>query len=227
MDEARGQAEGGAPEGTVVVAEQQTAGRGRFDRPWASPPGENLLFAVGLWPTLAQLSSLNMAATLAVCEAIIGLTDLEPTVKWPNDVLVNGRKVSGILIETAVESGVGGYAVVGIGLNVNFDPSEYPEIASTATSLRAETRRVQDRERVLVAVLASLDSLYARVRNGESLIDEWGQRLETLGRDVQVRWKDRLLEGRATGIDGKGNLLLSQRDGSTVTAVAGEVTLQA
>ena len=227
MDEARGQAEDGAPEGTVVVVERQTAGRGRFDRSWASPPGENLLFAVLLRPTLAQLSSLNMATTLAVCEAISELTDLGPTVKWPNDVLVNGRKVSGILIETAVESGVVGYAVVGIGLNVNFDPSEFPEIASSATSLRAETGRVQDRERVLVAVLASLDSLYARVRHGESLIDEWGKRLETLGRDVQVRWKDRLLEGRATGIDDQGNLLLSQKDGSTVTAVAGEVTLRA
>lgn len=225
MDKARRLADMAAPEGTIVVAESQTAGRGRFDRSWLSRPGKDLLFSVVLRPKFSQLTYLNMAATLAVCEAIVGVTDLVPVVKWPNDILVRSRKISGILIETVVENEIQPYAVVGIGINVNLNPSEYPEISSSATSFMAEIGRDQNREKVLVAVLTSLDRLYARLCKGESLIREWRQYLETLGRQVQVRWKDHLLEGRATGVDDRGNLILSQKDGSTVTAVAGEVTL--
>ena len=226
MDEARRLADMAAPEGTIVVAESQTEGRGRFDRSWVSRPGKDLLFSVVLRPTFSQLPYLNMAATLAVCEAIVEVTDLAPVVKWPNDILVRNRKISGILIETAVENEIPAYAIVGIGINVNLNPSEYPEISSSATSFMAEIGRDQNRERVLEVVLTSLDLLYSRVCKGESLIGEWRQYLETLGRQVQVRGKDHLLEGQAIGVDDRGNLILSQKDGSTVIAVAGEVTLQ-
>ena len=226
MDEARSLADEGAPEGTVVIAREQTAGRGRFERPWVSPPGHNLSFSVVLRPSSAQLSYVNMAATLAVSRAIAGLTGLATAVKWPNDVKINGRKVAGILIETAIEMEKPQFAVVGIGLNVNFDPSEYPEIATIATSLYVETGRRLDMTGVLLAVLERLDDLYGEVRRGRSLTEEWSAELETLGRTVQVRWRDRLLEGRALSVDEQGNLLLARPDGSTVTVVAGEVTLQ-
>ena len=167
-----------------------------------------------------------MAATLAVSEAIAELTGLTPAVKWPNDVRIKGRKVSGILIETAVEKAEVLHAIVGIGVNVNFDPSESPEIASVATSLRRETGRPLERTVAMLAVLERLDVLYASIKEGHSLTDRWAAQLETLGRTVQVRWRDRQFEGYAGGVDEEGNLLLTRPDGSTIVVVAGEVTLQ-
>ena len=226
MDEARRLAEADEPEGTVVVAEEQTVGRGRFGRPWVSPPSQDLLFSVVLRPTSAQMPYVNMAATLAVSDAVADLTGLRPSIKWPNDVKVNGRKLSGILVETSVEAGEPKYAVVGIGLDVNLDTSQFPKIADIATSLYRETGRRQDRTKVLLAVLERLDDLYAAVRQGRSLTDRWAAEMETLGRTVQVRWGERVLEGRATGVDERGSLLLTRPDGDTVAVVAGEVTLQ-
>lgn len=226
MDEARLLAEAGEPEGTVIIAEEQTAGRGRFNRAWVSPPGENLAFSVVLRPAQAQLRYVNMAATLAVAGAAEALTGLQPTIKWPNDVRLGGRKLSGILIETSMSEAGLRYAVLGIGLNVNMDPSRFPEIAQLATSLLRETGRKADRTRVLQEVLARLDDLYQVVQGGGSLLSRWASRLETLGKVVQVRWRDQVLEGQATGVDDEGNLLLRQPDGSTIPVVAGEVTLQ-
>lgn len=226
MDEGRRLGGAGAPDGTVVVAEEQTAGRGRFNRAWASPRGENLVFSVLLRPTLAQLPYVNMAATLAVCEAVEGLTVLKTAIKWPNDVRTRGRKLSGILVETVLESAVVDFAVVGIGINVNFDPRRFPEIAQTATSIFVETGRKADRTRVLTEALRRLDALYRRVRDGESLVGRWAPRLETLGRDVVVRAGERVLRGRALSVDEQGNLVLARPDGSTLTVAAGEVTSQ-
>ena len=226
MDEARRLADEGKSEGTVVIAEEQTEGRGRFGRPWVSPPGQNLLFAVLLRPSPTQLSYANMAATLAVSGAVAELTGLTPAIKWPNDVMIGGRKVSGILVEAAIERGALGYAVVGVGLNVNFDPSQSAEVASTATSLYKETGRRLDRTVVAMAVLERLDDLYGTVKAGQSLTEQWSAQLETLGRTVQVRGQDQIFEGHATGVDEQGNLLLTRPNGSTVTVPAGEVTLQ-
>ena len=226
MDEARRLADAGSPEGTVVIAEEQTAGRGRFDRSWISPVGQNLLFSVLLRPSDTQLRYVNMAATLAVSEAVAELTGIPPSIKWPNDVEVDGLKVSGILIESATDAGQLRYAVVGIGLNVNFDPSQIPEMASFVTSLYVVTGRRLDRTEVMLSVLERIDDLYAEVKRGHSLTEQWAAQLETLGRTVQVRWRNQLFEGEASGVDEQGNLLLSKADGSSVTLVAGEVTLQ-
>ena len=171
MDEARRRADQGDSEGTVVIAEEQTAARGRFTRDWISPPGQNLLFSVLLRPTAAQLPYLNMAATLAVCSAVAGSAGLSPAIKWPNDVRVDGRKISGILIETAMMPTEVTYAVVGIGVNVNFDPSRFPETASIATSIFKETGRMIDRTLVLRLVLTRFDDLYRSIRGG-GLSDE-------------------------------------------------------
>ena len=226
MDEARTLAEGGEPEGTVVVAEEQTRARGRFDRAWVSPPGDSLSLSLLLRPTTAQLHYVNMAATLAVAKAVGDVTGLDAAIKWPNDVRVGGRKISGILVETAMDGAEVTYAVVGVGLNVNLDPSSYPEIAAIATSMLMETGRRTDRTTVLRLLLQHLDDLYGEVRAGHSLTDRWSERLETLGRRVEVRWRDRVVKGLARTVDEHGNLLLTRPDGSTFTAVAGEVTLQ-
>ena len=226
MDEARRLADDGRPEGTVVIAEEQTAGRGRFDRGWVSLRGDDLLFSVILRPQVEELPYVNMAATLAVSGAIATLTGLSLAIKWPNDVRIGGRKVCGTLIETSMESERVGYAVVGMGLNVNSDLSRHPDIVETATSLAVETGRRLDRTTVLAEVLKRLGDLYGEVRNGRSLTKEWAAQLETLGKDVRVRWRDQVCEGLAREVDEQGNLVIANDDGSTVTVVAGEVTLR-
>ena len=226
MDEAKRLAELGEPDGTVVIAEEQTSARGRFDRAWVSPRGKDLVFSVLLRPTAAQLPYVNMAATLAVYRSVAGLTGLATAIKWPNDVRILGRKVSGILVETAMEGLELDYAVVGIGVNVNLDPSQSPEIASTATSISRETGREGDRTTVLRILLEHFDDLYRGVKQGRSLTQDWSACLETLGRAVQVRWQDQVLEGRAEAVDEQGNLILKRADGAILKATAGEVTLQ-
>ncbi len=226
MDEAAALADAGHPEGTVVLAEQQTAGRGRLDRSWVTGPGENIAFSVVLRPEPSRMSQLNMAATLGVASAVERLTGTEATVKWPNDVRIGGKKLAGILIESAMDAKGLKHAVLGIGINVNLDPSAFPEIAGTATSLMAETGAPLDRADVLRAVLEDVDDRYTEVSGGKSLTNRWASRLDTLGSTVSVRWGDGEMIGLATGVDDEGNLLLTGADGSVRTAIAGEVTLQ-
>ncbi|MDP6454298.1 MAG: biotin--[acetyl-CoA-carboxylase] ligase [SAR202 cluster bacterium] len=226
MDETRRLAGKGAPEGIVVIAEDQTKGRGRFDRPWITPVGLNLAFSVLFRPEISQLPFINMAAALAVCDAVRDLTGLAPEIKWPNDVRINGKKLSGILVETELEGGKAVHAVVGIGLNVNFDPRGYAEIEDVATSLLAETGRRFDRVDALSSVLQKLDEYYTDIKATKSLTERWADRMETLGRLIQVRWKDDVIEGVADSVDDQGNLILKRPDGSSITVVAGEVTLQ-
>lgn len=226
MDEAARLAEEGSPEGVVVIADEQTVGRGRFARKWVAPAGSGILLSVILRPTSDQLRYINMAATIAVCDVVAEFGGVCPAVKWPNDVMVRGRKISGILVESAIEAGQVHYAIVGIGVNVNLDPSEHPEVADSATSLYREADTEVDGTMVAISLLKRLDEFYRRVMQGEALTREWAGRLETLGRTVSLRWKDRINEGYARDVDEQGNLLLDQPDGSTITVVAGEVTFQ-
>jgi BirA family biotin operon repressor/biotin-[acetyl-CoA-carboxylase] ligase len=226
MNEAAALADAGCAEGTVVVAEEQTEARGRFDRRWVSSPGDNVSFSVVLRPAVSQLSQLNMAASLAIAEAVDGLVGPAPTIKWPNDVRIDGKKLAGILIESAMDGADLRHAVVGIGINVNLDPAAFPEISEVAASLRSATGVLHDRARVLQAALEHIDDRYAQVRGGVSLRDDWSARLDTLGSTVRVTWRDKEMVGRATSVDDHGNLVLTAADGSTQTAVAGEVTLQ-
>jgi BirA family biotin operon repressor/biotin-[acetyl-CoA-carboxylase] ligase len=225
MDEARRLADEGRAEGLVVVAGEQTAGRGRFDRRWVSPAGSSLLFSVLLRPKSIHMPYVNMAATLAVADSVAEHVRTTPAIKWPNDVRIGGRKVSGILIET--DSGVGKlrYAVLGIGINVDLDVSDHPEIAETATSVNSEASEPVDRATLLLDVLRRLDDMYASVRAGNSLTHEWAQRLETLGKHVQVSWGHKVFEGMALEVDERGNLIVERPDGKRITVAGGEVTL--
>ncbi len=226
MDDARALARDGASEGVVVIAEQQGRGRGRFNRTWVSPPGLNLYLTILLRPAQTQLPFMNMAAALAVNRTVSDATGLPTWVKWPNDVRIGGRKVSGILIETEFEGERLDHALVGIGLNVNLDVSEYPDISETATSLRSAAGHEFDRNDVLLSLMRNVDEWYGRVANGESLTKPWSETLETIGRQIQLRWRDSTIEGIAESVDDRGNLIVLQQDGSRITAVAGEVTSQ-
>ena len=227
MDEAKRLAEDGAPEGIVVAVEEQTAGRGRFERSWMSEPGKDLLFSAILRPEAAQAPYINMAAALTVCRTVGEAAGLDAYIKWPNDVKLAGRKVSGILVESTVSRADVEYTVLGVGLNVNSNPAAVPEIAATATSMYRESGRTFNRSDILIKVLGELDRLYALIRAGRSMKEEWASRLETLGRRVRVHWQDHTDDGTATGVDEMGNLILTKADGTTKTIVAGEVTLQA
>ena len=226
MDEVRRLADEDRPEGTVVFADEQTAGRGRFLREWVSPPGQNLTFSVLLRPSSRQLRHVNMATTLAVSWAVECATGVAPRIKWPNDVRVNGLKISGVLTESVTGAGEVKYAIVGVGINVNLDPTRFPEIAPIATSIRQITGAKGDRTTVLRHTLERLDDLYHAIKRGESLTDLWAGQLDTLGKTVQVRWEGQVVEGEARAVDEEGNLVVVRHDGSTVTVVAGEVTLQ-
>ncbi len=225
MDETKKLAGRGAPEGTVVIAEEQSAGRGRFNRTWISPKGQNLSFSLLLKPPVGLLPQVNMAATLAVADTIKG-KGLVPTIKWPNDVRIGGLKTSGILIENDIVGEGVSHCVVGIGVNVNFDPSKHEEIAQISTSLFRETGKPFDRTDVLLRLLTSLDDLYAELKRGVSLTSRWSDYLDTLGKAVQLRWREEVVEGLAEAVDEQGNLLIRRSDGTLFTAIAGEVTFQ-
>ena len=226
MDIARQEAERGAPEGTVVVADEQTAGRGRFGRHWVSGSGQNLLFSVVFYPEQTALSGLSMIASVAVLSAIQRVTTLAPTLKWPNDVLVAGRKLGGILVETAVLGNHLRYAVVGFGINVNFDPSGTQEIASFTTSLSNELGRQISRERLFEATLGELSELHLRLKAWDDVRCQWEGSLETLGTHVRIQWGSGVEEGFAEAVDSDGNLILRRSDGTVATLSGGDVTFQ-
>jgi BirA family transcriptional regulator, biotin operon repressor / biotin---[acetyl-CoA-carboxylase] ligase len=226
MDIARTEAEGGAPDGAVVLAEEQTKGRGRFDRTWVSPAGTNLYLTLLVRPSLDRLHSLSIVSPLAVALAVEDTTGLEPRIKWPNDVIINGRKLSGILIESEVSGSSVEYALVGAGVNVNFDTAQSPEIVQIATSVKRELGRETSREGLLTAFLNRFEQLYEDAPNGGAVLEQWRSRLDTLGREVRVTFRDQVYAGLAEDVDGDGHLILVQPDGTCRVIEAGEVTLR-
>ncbi len=226
MDMAKQAIREGMGEGTIVITDHQTAGRGRLGREWLSPSGSSILLSIILYPKLELLPRLTMAACLAVAQSIEKVTGLEPTIKWPNDVLIAGKKVSGILIESDVQGETVKYAIVGIALNVNLDPATIPEISETATSLKEVLGREVSRLQMLGSLLGEFEELYSAMRRGEPIDQGWRRRLETVGKKVAVRYGDEVQEGYAEAVDGDGNLLLRRPDGSLVTIAAGDITLK-
>jgi BirA family biotin operon repressor/biotin-[acetyl-CoA-carboxylase] ligase len=224
-DVAKRRAIRGAKEGTVIVAEEQTAGRGRIKRRWLSPRGSIALSMI-LYPPLAYLPSLIMVASLAVAAAVEQVTGLKAQLKWPNDVLIHGKKVCGILVESGVRGGKVDYAVIGIGVNVNLKLSEYPEIATFATSLSQEMGRDVPRLKIVRSLLAQAEKLYLALADGDSVFRQWRDRLVTLGKEVQVSSGEASYQGIAESVAADGSLLLRRPDGSLLKIVAGDVTLR-
>jgi BirA family biotin operon repressor/biotin-[acetyl-CoA-carboxylase] ligase len=223
MDIAREWAASNAPHGALVIAEEQTAGRGRFGRRWVSPAGLNLYLTLLVRPDAERLGGLAMIASLAVCRAIETATDLAPVIKWPNDVQIGGRKVSGILIESESQGEDVRYALVGPGINVN-DPIADPEIAEIATSLAREVGREVSREGVLAAFLNEFEDAY--VTPLPEVRAAWRSRLATLGEEVRLTFGGETYEGVAEDVTADGSLTLRLPDGSRRTFEAGEVSLR-
>ncbi len=232
MDLARDAAARGAVEGTVAAADEQTAGRGRLGRSWVTPAAVNLASTIVLRPPHSVLRDVAMIAPLAVCHAIQDVARIRPDIKWPNDVLIDGKKVAGVLIEVPVPPDPDparglGVALAGAGINVNFDPRQYDEIRDIATSLKVECGHDVDREALLAAYLAHFERHYDDARSGESMRDRWRERLVTLGQPVHAAWPGGEVDGIAEDVDDSGALIVRTRDGATVTVEAGDVTLRA
>lgn len=226
QDVARAEVERGGPVGTAVLAEEQTAGRGRLGRAWVSPAGKNIYVTLVMRPPAPKLRVLSIVSPLAIAEALEGI-GLAPRLKWPNDVMVGGRKIAGILIETELSGDAVKYALVGIGLNVNFDVEATPEIADTATSVRRELGRDASREELLAALLNVFEARYEQALEGDAVYQVWRSRLETLGRRVRATLGERVEEGVAEDVDAEGNLLVRRDDGRLAVVEAGDVTLSA
>ena len=226
MNVARSEAKAGVAEGAIAIAEEQTAGRGRMGRSWVSPAGVNLYVTIVLRPTLEQLRHLSVIAPLAVCQAIEETTGLLPRIKWPNDVLIEGKKVCGILAESELEGAHVRFALVGIGINVNLDMARYPEISEIATSLRSALRREVAREEVLAATLNHFEKLYHAAGRGEVVSTGWKQRLDTLGKTIRVEAAGHVEAGVVVDADSDGALILRRDDGSHIRIDAGEATLR-
>jgi BirA family biotin operon repressor/biotin-[acetyl-CoA-carboxylase] ligase len=222
----------GAAEWTAVVADEQTAGRGRHGRRWVMRPGD-LALSVLLRPGASSdtLLLLPLAAGVAVAEAVAEL-GLQPSLKWPNDVVVEKgrgdaagyRKLAGILVE-GVSEGDRLAAVIGVGLNLAARGPDEPELAATATSLQAETGREVARDAAAAAVLARLRVWYDALARGDAraVVEAFTARaLPWWGRPVEVRSGDTALRGIARGIDHRGALLLELDDGTTAAVVSGE-----
>lgn len=211
-DIAKKLAEEGASEGTVVVASEQTKGRGSRGRVWLSPPGANLLVSVIFRPNLPpeRMGELAFVASVAVAGTLRDCCGLEPRIKWPNDVQVDGLKISGIIVEAAK-----GAAILGVGINVNW--TELPEeITSTATSIALEVGRPVDMEIVLKAFLADLDIVYNvyRARGFGRILQDWRDLETTTGRPVTVSMNGGKIQGTAVDVDEHGSLIVEMPDSS-------------
>jgi BirA family biotin operon repressor/biotin-[acetyl-CoA-carboxylase] ligase len=229
-------ADAGAPEGTLLLADEQLAGRGRFERRWHAPAGSSLLTSLLFRPTFLapdQAQHLTMLCALGAVEAIAAQTGLQIGLKWPNDLVYGGRKLAGILTELSFAGDQLAWGVVGLGLNVNLDfeaiaglatPGN-PPLSATATSLQTVLGQPVSRLALLCAYLVQVEERYDALRAGESPRAAWAERLITLGREVTVSGSGVAFHGLAEAVDDVGALLVRRPDGRLERVLAGEVTL--
>lgn len=229
-DWAKQMAEEGAPEGTLALADGQTSGRGRRGRNWSSPDGENIYMSLVLRPDIPpdKASQLTLVMGLSAAQGITEALNLPVRIKWPNDLVINGRKICGILTEmSAGQYGIR-FVVIGIGINVN--NSSFPaELQEKATSLRMETGESIDKKLILDGVITAFSRNYKRFLLTEDLgglVEEYNQILANRNRQVRVLDPKEPFEGVARGINTSGELLVERADGSITPVYAGEVSIR-
>jgi BirA family biotin operon repressor/biotin-[acetyl-CoA-carboxylase] ligase len=233
-------AQDGAADGTVVIADHQSAGRGRYDRSWESASGQDILCSVFLRPRVALAGELLMLAALAVVDVAESL-GINAGIKWPNDVQVAGKKLAGVIAESRTgpdsdsdyEVGSGPdriAAVIGIGLNVNSDPANAVATAPNSTSLSIELGRPVDRLEVFESLMQSLDTHYSLITAGGTVVSSWREKLTTLGKEVTVvggkPGDSTNLHGIAQDVDSIGRLIVRDENGRDWPVSAGEVTVK-
>lgn len=223
------------PEGIVVIADSQKSGKGRLGRSWISPPGGNLYFTILLRPNFPPREAplLTLMAAVAVVSAIREHTGLKAAIKWPNDLLLNGKKTGGILMEMRADANRINLIALGIGVNVNLFPEMLPEgVRDITTTLKQETGRSIDRVKLFKVMLSRLEHWYKILLNGDkrALINEWLSLDSTIGREVRVERsglseEDKIISGIAEGISDDGRLLIRLSSGIIEKVSAGDVTI--
>ena len=228
MDQARKLAVEGCEEGTLVIAEEQSFGRGRFNRQWISPPGLNLYLTVILRPNIGWLPQLSMMAATSIVYAIKRISGfpLSPTVKWPNDVRIGGKKVAGILIENEIDGDSVEFCLIGIGINVNFDPTSHDSIVDIATSIRNEIGHDVSRLETMRVLIEQMETSYERIKKGISIVSEWEDLIDTIGKRVTVLALSEKFQGHALGVNESGSLVVKMDNGTVTAFSGGEVTIQ-
>jgi biotin-[acetyl-CoA-carboxylase] ligase BirA-like protein len=219
----------GAKEGTVVVAQTQTHGKGRLGREWISPAG-GLWFSVIFRPKVSpeHASKLTLLAAVAVAKTLDKLYHLKPEVKWPNDVLIGGKKVCGILTEASTKGEHLNFVVIGFGINANFPLSKLPAfLHESSTTLQEKLNKQVAVETVLRAVLEETEQYYTFFSKGkfDIVLAEWRRLAKFLGSYVYVTSLNEKVEGWATDVDEQGALMVKLKDHTTRRIVAGDVTL--
>jgi BirA family biotin operon repressor/biotin-[acetyl-CoA-carboxylase] ligase len=220
-------AETGAEEGTIIVADEQSKGKGRMGRSWYSPPGLGVWMSLILRPDIPpfKASGLSICAGLALAWTIQEMTGIEAKIKWPNDCLIDGKKVGGILLELSAELDRTNFVIVGIGVNVNHSPKDFPKnLAQTATSIRIKLGKEVSRLALLTSFLEKFEKIYLDFRkNGLSLHREMMKSFSSLlGRKVSLKFGKEKIEGMAENIDDNGSLVIKTQKGEKVVR-AGEV----
>lgn len=227
---ARKLAEDGVQHGTLVVADYQNGGKGRRGRTWVMPHGKAIAMSLIVRPDIRpeKASMMTLVTGMAVAEAIKKVTGLDTKIKWPNDIVINGKKISGILTEMSAEMDGINYVVIGIGINANF--TEFPEeLRETATSLQQQLGYPVDRGAIICMTMKIFEIYYERFMETQSmkgLAEEYQQMLVNLDRQVRVLEPGNEYSGVARGIDETGQLLVEKENGETVAVYAGEVSVR-
>lgn len=228
--QARRLAEAGAPHGTLVAADCQTAGKGRRGRSWSSPKGEGIWMSLLLRPAFAPAcaSMLTLVAGMAAVRGIERACGLHPLIKWPNDLVLNGKKICGILTEMSTEDEMIRYVVIGMGINVN--NTEFPEeLKGTAASLRMELGREVRRSPIIAETARAFEEyfgIFSRTRDMAGLREAYDSLLVNRDRQVCVLDPRGEYRGRALGIDDQGSLLVEREDGQVSRVISGEVSVR-
>jgi len=225
---ARRLAEQGANEGEVVVAEAQTRGRGRLGRSWISPPFVNLYFSVILRPQLVPVHApqITLMAAVALADTVVSVINTPPTIKWPNDILVGGKKLAGVLTESSCNSERIEFVILGIGVNLNYPVASMPDvIRQRATSILSLTKKSIEREAFLQRLIQDLDRCYGELEEMgfDSLALRWEGFFGLRGKGVRVEMTDHVMFGTAKGIDRDGALIVEDDRGEGHRIVAGDV----
>ncbi len=219
-------ADAGEAEGAVVIADEQTQGRGRMKRAWLAPAQSSILMSILFRPVARAFKQIGMAVALGACDGVEQATSLKPQLKWPNDILLNRKKCAGILVEAKTLGEEIEYAIAGLGMNVNFRAADVAGMPRDATTIADELSKWVPRTPLVREILRAVDRYYARLGAGADLRGEWKTRLVNLGRRVRAWTASRLEEGIAEDVDGEGTLLLRRDDGSLARLIAGDVTLK-
>ena len=220
----------GKEHGTLVLADSQSGGRGRRGRNWHTPKGTSIAMSIILKPQMEaeHASMLTLVQAMAVAKAVEDVSGLDAQIKWPNDILVNEKKVCGILTEMNLEGTKIGSVIIGTGINVNQD--EFPgEIADIATSLKKETGDAFFREELIKKICQYFEKYYEtfmQTKDVSAIIEEYNARLISAGRSVRVLDPKEEFAGEAQGINSKGELLVKKENGGIVNVYAGEVSVR-